>query len=638
MNGSDSGRETWGIWLHKALEMNTLKRIRAASPWLRPDACWILLIPCMIGLSVLPVAGQALADHFTGRYGFERMGAATQMGDFEAPLKKVASLPISGTPLLSFEDRVLVGAWDYEHRLYAFSLYDLEAKLLWSTSFQRRTHDSTTPLPTRMITCSWVVRPPASRWFVPRPANCSGRILESGRPRWRSPIVTGRRAYYHGTSGIRAVAVESGELLWSIEAETAEAPLVLSGEQLFVSLADGRLVSIDPSNGEIVWSVEVFSVTDLMASEGRVYLLDQAISPYVGFALEPSRFAVLDAANGTVLWQGADAKTNAMALSRDRLFFFRTGADRTLGGGCYPCLQARAPETGEVLWEDGYTSYGTLFDLAIWDSVVINDTIFTTTDLGLFAWKATSGEAVWLDGQVFGGSLSASQGRLLVRDGDSIAVFVPDLRLNFAQLANGQGQSTLLVLSNPGRKAAQATVHFLDEDGSPLKVPLVGRESASDVDLVIAAGESRAVETSGGETLQVGWVSVESDRVLEGSSIFRYRAGEKRYEAGVAPSRPSNRHASYINRVDRFETAVALVNPHSQPISVDVELVGENPGYVKERFHVDLGPGAHRAFFLTSEQYPELVTASVTAVSDNSQPFLMTVLRTRDGLQMSSYP
>ena len=53
---------------------------------------------------------------------------------------------------------------------------------------------------------------------------------------------------------------------------------------------------------------------------------------------------------------------------------------------------------------------------------------------------------------------------------------------------------------------------------------------------------------------------------------------------------------------------------------------------------MDLGPGAHRAFFLTSEQYPELVTASVTAVSNNSQPFLMTVLRTRDGLQMSSYP
>jgi hypothetical protein len=52
---------------------------------------------------------------------------------------------------------------------------------------------------------------------------------------------------------------------------------------------------------------------------------------------------------------------------------------------------------------------------------------------------------------------------------------------------------------------------------------------------------------------------------------------------------------------------------------------------------VDLGPGPPRAFFLTSEQFPELVTASVTAVSNNSKPFLMKVLRTRDGLQMSSY-
>jgi len=638
VNGSDSGRETWGIWLHKALEMNTLKRIRAASPWLRPDACWILLIPCMIGLSVLPVAGQALADHFTGRYGFERMGAATQMGDFEAPLKKVASLPISGTPLLSFEDRVLVGAWDYEHRLYAFSLYDLEAKLLWEHQFP--TENSRLYYSPSYSHDHLLLGGSAAGVAMVRAS--TGELLwqdsEIGETAWRSPIVTGRRAYYHGTSGIRAVAVESGELLWSIAAETAEAPLVLSGEQLFVSLADGRLVSIDPSNGEIVWSVEVYAGTDLMASEGRVYLLDKAIAPYVGSPLEPSRFAVLDAANGTVLWQGTDAKTNAMALSRDRLLFFRTGADRTLGGGCSPCLQARAPETGEVLWEAGYTSYATLFDLAIWESAVVNNTIFTASDLGLFGWNASSGEAVWFDEQITYTSLSASHERLLARDGDSIAVFVPDLRLNFAQLANGQGQSTLLVLSNPGRKAAQATVHFLDEDGSPLKVPLVGRESASDVDLVIAAGESRAVETAGGETLQVGWVGVESDRVLEGSSIFRYRVGEKRYEAGVAPSRPSNRHASYINRMDGFETAIALVNPNSQSISVDVELVGDNPGYVNERFHVDLGPGAHRAFFLTSEQYPEMVTASVTAVSNNSQPFLMTVLRTRDGLQMSSYP
>jgi hypothetical protein len=50
------------------------------------------------------------------------------------------------------------------------------------------------------------------------------------------------------------------------------------------------------------------------------------------------------------------------------------------------------------------------------------------------------------------------------------------------------------------------------------------------------------------------------------------------------------------------------------------------------------GPGSHQAFFVTDKGLPSTFTGHVIAVSYENLPFLMTVLRTRDGLQMSSYP
>ncbi len=598
------------------------------------------VLPVLL-LSLLAPAllqGQSVSDHFTGRYSFERLDVAHQMEDFRPPLKETASLPISGQLLLSFEDRILSRTWDIERAAFRYGVYDLQGTQLW-----------TWPLPAETSVVQYSPSYSQDHLLLGGAGNgvamfraSTGELLWSdagiGWTTGRDPIVSGEVAFYHGSDGIKAVRAETGELIWSLETATAAAPLALSGAQLFASLADGRIVSIDAGNGEIIWTTKLFPGTDLMATEGRVFLLEEAVEPDVGYPPDPARMAVLDARKGAILWQGQDQLADSIALSRGRLFLFRRGRERIFGGGCYPCLQSRVPDTGEINWDVGYFPSAALYAYSITDSVIVNGTIFTASSRGLFGWDVSSGRALWVDTDIAGGKLSASQGRLLVSTGHSIEVYEPDRRLYFPHLADGDGQSTLLVLSNPGGDAAAAVVHFLDENGGPMSLRVTGHDESPAIALSIPAGGSQALETADAGDLHVGWIRVETDRHLKGSSIFRYRRGDERFEAGVASAEASDRHYSYLTRKDGFETAIALVNPFQRDVEVDVSVFSEGSTRPERERSVTLGPGVHQAFFVTDNGLPSTFTGHVIAVSYGNLPFLMTVLRTRDGLQMSSYP
>lgn len=588
-------------------------------------------------LFIPSLRAQAVGDHYIGRYDPARTGTALHMGDFHPPLKRVRSLELEGRLLLTFEDYLLLGGCGSESPC-SYTLYDLEGMEQWTKEIPTEASIFYPELCTpsysddRLLLCG-------STEEVVMIRVSTGEVLwrdsTIGNSEGRDPIVSGNITFYHGESGIKAVTAETGEELWSIELQTAEAPLALVGQRLYVSSDDGRLILLNPVNGTIEWELNLFAASDLMATEGRVFLLKKAESPPPGFPVEIARIAAVDA-SGKLLWEKEHHLGYSFSLSQDHLYVFNRGEVRIFGGGCFPCLEARDPSNGSQLWEEGRFDSAALWPVSISGDVIVGNLLYTISDLGLMAWDAFDGRMIWYDPLLIKGRLSASQGRLFVSTGDSIHVYEPSHEIYFPHLADGGGQTTLLTLANPNMQETMATIEFSDDNGDPLDLEVVGRGKISELDLSIPPGGSAGIETVGTDDLKTGWIRVEADTELKGSSIFRYQRGDERFEAGVAAAETSNRRHSYFREVNGLKTAVALANPFPRDIRVRLEVFEDGRDNVFEELNIQLPAGSHRAFFV--ETGTTDFTGYLVATADNDYPFVMTILRTHKGLQLSSYP
>ncbi len=588
---------------------------------------------------------QNLGDYYTAGYSNARTGANAQMGDFRPPLKLVRSIPLSGidhpTLLMAFEDSLLVGR----------SGGSVSYHLLDGQTGEQR-WEQTLP------------GGPASLFYVPAYAHdivflggststgakavrvSTGEMLWSdeaiGNTQGRHPLISGDVVVYSSADRVVAARIETGEVLWQIDTPTAMAPLCSSGDLVFWLDSEYAVHAVRLRTGEEEWHSElppgtppgVPRFSDLVAVERRLFVSVMRDGLEGGL---PSFVRAFDAASGDVVWSrsGRVSTPGGLLVTGDRLYEF---------GGDFRQQQIYTydPDSGELLWQveepgnggppNSWMPMGQIANGVAYYLGHDQDTVARDALTGAVLWNvATRYWWVW--------DLCLADGRLLALLDDRIDIYEPSHEIFFAHLANGGGQTTLLTLTNATFSPATVNVHFLDDDGEPLSLAVEGREGlSSTIPFTIPGRSSVAIRTAGGSELQSGWARVESDRTIKGSSIFQYSGNGLDSEAGVADASAVGEASLFVEHDDGVSTAVAIAVPVDADAAVMLRLLDED-GLELASNEVTIPGGGHTAQFI-DELFPDEVGDRFqgTLALYSVVPVVVTALRTKNGIQLSSYP
>lgn len=200
--------------------------------------------------------------------------------------------------------------------------------------------------------------------------------------------------------------------------------------------------------------------------------------------------------------------------------------------------------------------------------------------------------------------------------------------LYFAQMADGSGYVTQMVLTNPGASSVTVTLEPFRSNGSPLTLTINGA-SANRFTWEVKSMGSLFLKTPGTGSQVTGWIRVTSTGPLGGSLVYGYLAGGKTLsEAGLDPSVAVN---SFLFTVDTRQgnySGLAVVNPNGTALDVRYALY-DSQGNRKAKTTRRLNGMNHEAKMI-GEIFPDQnlsdFTGSVTAFSSGG-PIVATTLR-----------
>ena len=170
-------------------------------------------------------------------------------------------------------------------------------------------------------------------------------------------------------------------------------------------------------------------------------------------------------------------------------------------------------------------------------------------------------------------------------------------KLRFAQFADGAGLFSQLILFNLTDKEANVNLILKDDDGNPLSVDLDDEVVAGEKSLVIPPGGLRVLSTDGIGDLQVGSVTVCSDRALAGVILFAGGAGVAGVGSGsqlqngfVAPMQSDSSQG--------LNTGIAVMNLEEEAeVTLELKLYDVDRKLLATA-EIVLGGMGHRARFL----------------------------------------
>jgi hypothetical protein len=211
----------------------------------------------------------------------------------------------------------------------------------------------------------------------------------------------------------------------------------------------------------------------------------------------------------------------------------------------------------------------------------------------------------------------------------------------FAQVASGDGWTTSLTLLNVSSSAANTSLTFWNDDGTPLVLPLafspeLGLPSANAAfaSFVIPANGVAIVKTVQTEVSGAlkGWAQLSAPAGVAGSATFLYQStGGLNLEAVVPlETRTPSSFVLPFDNSDGISTGVALANGSDTllaNIDVTVRDAAGNPLLVAR---ADLPVRGHRSFMLT-DRYPALAGLSGSLEFRNASGGSIAVL----GLRMN---
>ena len=197
---------------------------------------------------------------------------------------------------------------------------------------------------------------------------------------------------------------------------------------------------------------------------------------------------------------------------------------------------------------------------------------------------------------------------------------VSDVGGSVAHFAAGGGWKTTIVLVNTAASSASAHLQFLDDNGSPLPLPLsfpqTGEGSpASRVDRTIAANASLVIESPGPDPIQTGSMQLTADGPVGGYVILGYvPTGQE----AIAPFESSGANAYVIpfDHTGGIATGTAISNVSAVAINVPV-ILRDDAGNQIGTGSIPLPANGHTAFVLGS-QFP--ATANIRGTVEFATP------------------
>ena len=196
---------------------------------------------------------------------------------------------------------------------------------------------------------------------------------------------------------------------------------------------------------------------------------------------------------------------------------------------------------------------------------------------------------------------------------------------SIAHIASGSdGWQTTFVLVNTGTSAAQATLSFFADNGSPLSLPLGFPQSgsgttttASSVDQTLAAGATLIVQSAAplsDPAPTIGSAQLTTDGNVGGFVIFRYNPNG---QEAVVPLESRNASA-YILAFDNTAgtaTGVGINSVSTQQVSIPVVIRDDTGAQIVPLDNIILLANGHLAFSL-GDKYPATVNLRGTIEFD----------------------
>lgn len=209
------------------------------------------------------------------------------------------------------------------------------------------------------------------------------------------------------------------------------------------------------------------------------------------------------------------------------------------------------------------------------------------------------------------------------------SVFAADQpTLIFAQLADGAGYVSEIILTNPGSKVDTGRIFFKDRSGLEMFLS-IGGVVRSSLNYSVAAGGVFRVKTDGvGTLIRSGYVTVVSDdfaSLITGSLVY----SSSGVETSVPNSKLTSAYHSFVEQDGQTWSGLVFVNLRDdEAISIALKLVDES-GRERNRNVISLAPRQHYSRLL-NEVFPGLTSSFVGSVQATSvNEFAAVALRGR---------
>lgn len=178
------------------------------------------------------------------------------------------------------------------------------------------------------------------------------------------------------------------------------------------------------------------------------------------------------------------------------------------------------------------------------------------------------------------------------------------VNMYFPQLADGGPQyaqwQTTFTFVNAGATEAKIEILTIGDDGRDLLIDMGMGPRARHIVGVPPRGSRTLQSTKSSPDVRIGWAVAYSNVPVQGLCSFRlWLDGRASQEVTAPASLPTTAYVSSATR----DTGVAIANPYSRTVSVDLSLFGAQGALVGQPARITLGPYGHTAFNIY-EKFP----------------------------------
>ena len=174
---------------------------------------------------------------------------------------------------------------------------------------------------------------------------------------------------------------------------------------------------------------------------------------------------------------------------------------------------------------------------------------------------------------------------------------------DFAQVADGDGFRTLILIMNQNGTAVTVTLKFFDSDGNPLTLTLDGM-TGSEITVQMGADSTQILSTPGtAAAAATGWCSLTATDEVGAQVLFESINGETLIsQAAVESLGPATQVDIFVNGTDTSHTGFAVANLSSDgAITVSLAFFDEMGMQVGTTTDLTLAPRGHKATFVFQE-------------------------------------